>query len=83
MDEVDTIRFVTNKVGVDMTKEGQAVTRRILAEVSGFKYFYRSTVAAAFETCVNHYKMTKPSELKDEIIDEVLRVMKEIRDNNL
>jgi hypothetical protein len=59
------------------SKEGLAVVSRILAEVSGCKYLYRSIVSGAFVACVTDYGMAKPAETKDEIIDEVFRVLNE------
>ena len=40
-----------------MSEEAKKIIKRILIEVGGCKYLYRSTVIGAIEACISNYGM--------------------------
>jgi len=49
---------------------------RMMQELSGIGYGYRSYVAGCYDSLANHYGWKEPSEGKEATVNEVLRLLR-------
>ncbi len=61
-----------------MSPEANKILHFILKELGGLGYGYRQTIEGCFDAAVNNYKMSHPPEGKDVVVDEVLKILREI-----
>jgi len=64
-----------------MTENGKKIVWKLLEDLGGCKYLYKSTVIGGIKTCIENYGMEKPVETNDEIVEEVFRILR-WRDEN-
>lgn len=61
-----------------MSDDAKNMIQFILKELSGLKYFYGQTIEDCYDSAIKVYNYPQPKESKKEIIEEVIRVWKEI-----
>lgn len=59
------------------SNEARIIIYWMIKELSNLKYFYKEIAYGCFKTAVENYKMKKPIENEDEIIDYVIKTMKD------
>jgi len=57
--------------------EASIIIRWMIKELSTLKYFYREIAQGCFRSSYKNYRMKKPIETEDEIINFVIKTMKE------
>ncbi len=62
-----------------MSGEGQKIVERLLVELGGCKYLYKSIVAGGITACIKNYGMQKPTETNDEIVDIFFKTLRKVR----
>ena len=58
-----------------MSDEAKKIIKRILIEVGGCKYLYKSTVIGAIDACISIYGMKPPSESNEIICDRIFCIL--------
>ena len=58
-----------------MSKDGAAIIRRMLTELSSCKYGYRSVVDGCYLTSIGNYGMVEPEETMGSIVDMVIEIL--------
>jgi len=61
-----------------MGPKSKKIMKFMLAELSKLKYAHRVTIEGCFDDTIMYYAYQEPEDRKEDIVDEVLRILNEI-----